>query len=316
VKFKNEYDNMTQPDWTLWRSFCGVVEHGSLSAAARALGLSQPTLGRHVEMLETNLSARLFERQLRGLKPTEVALRLYEQVRVAQKALSEAAMMAEGTNESLSGTVRITASTVTSHYSLPPILHQLRAEFPAIAIELVPSDSAENLLMRESDIAVRMFRPQQLELITRKIGESQLICCAHEDYLAKHGPLTSKDDLLKHDLIGYDRSDLLITGAKALGFETKRQDYPVRTDSQTLIWELTKAGLGVSFAQEILVANTPGVVPLLPGLPIPPLEVWLTTHRELFTNRRIRVIYDRLSTLLTKYYAARTQAPEKNTMEN
>lgn len=295
---------MNTPDWTLWRSFCSVVEHGSLSGAARALGVSQPTLGRHVEALETSLSARLFERQLRGLRPTSMALRLYEQVTVAQTALAQATLIADGQNEALLGTVRITASTVTSHYSLPPILRQLREEFPAIAIELVPSDSAENLLMRESDIAVRMFRPKQLELITRKIGESPIVACAHESYLQDHGPLETVDDLYQHTLIGFDRSDLMISGAAALGFKLTRDDFPVRTDSQTLLWELVKSGLGVSFTQKILVDATPGMVALLPDFSIPPLEIWLTTHRELFTNRRIRVIYDRLSDLLSQYYAS------------
>lgn len=294
---------MNTPDWTLWRSFCGVIEHGSLSGAARALGVSQPTLGRHVEALETSLSARLFERQLRGLRPTIMALKLYEQVSVAQTALAQAAMMAEGGSEDLAGTVRITASMVTSHYSLPPILRQLRNEFPAIAIELVPSDSAENLLMRESDIAVRMFRPKQLELITRKIGESPLVCCAHENYLKAHGPVEKSEDLYNHDMIGFDRSDLIISGAKSVGFDLARENFPVRSDSQTLGWELVKAGLGVGFAQEILVNATPGMVSLLSDFGIPPLEIWLTTHRELFTNRRIRVIYDRLGALLSDYYA-------------
>lgn len=307
---------MNTPDWTLWRSFCSVIENGSLSGAARALGVSQPTLGRHVEALETNLGTRLFERQLRGLRPTSMALKLYEQARLAQTALTQAAMMAEGQNEELSGTVRITASVVTSHYTLPPILLQLREEFPAIAIELVPSDSAENLLMRESDIAVRMFRPKQLELITRKIGESPLVACAHESYLQKHPPIKILEDLNSHTILGFDRSDLIISTAAALGFNFTRNDFPIRTDSQTLLWELAKSGLGVSFAQKIMVEATPGLVAILPQFSIPPLEIWLTTHRELFTNRRIRVIYDRLSALLTQYYAQNGhQTDEQGTTE-
>lgn len=302
--------NSTSPDWSLWRSFAAVVEQGSLSAAARDLGLSQPTLGRHIEALEQNLGTSLFERALNGLKPNDTALKLYEQVSIANHALSEAAMMAEGSSAELAGTVRLTASTITTHYSLPPILRQLRTEFPAIAIELVPSDSPENLLMRESDIAIRMFRPTQLELITRKIGESALICCAHEDYLKTHGTLKTPTDLYDHDLVGFDRDELLIAGARALGYDLKRENFQIRTDSQTAIWELVKAGLGVSFAQKILVKNTPGMVALLPDFDIPPLEVWLTTHRELFTSRRIRVIYDRLGELLTTYYGADQEQAE------
>lgn len=293
----------TEPDWSLWRSFSAVVAEGSLSAAARSLGLSQPTIGRHVEALEQALGVSLFDRTLQGLKATDTALRLYEPVAGAQRALAEAAIMAEGTASALSGSIRITASTVTSHYILPPLLRDLREIFPQIAVELVPSDSVENLLLREADIAVRMFRPTQLELITRRLGAIPIVCCAHESYLEKRGVPQSLDDLLAHDLIGFDRSDLIIGTARTIGFELKRTDFIVRTDNQTAMWELMKAGLGIGFAQAGLVRDAPGMVALLPDFSVPPLEVWLTTHRELFTSRRIRAIYDRLGEGLTDYLA-------------
>jgi DNA-binding transcriptional LysR family regulator len=302
----------TIPDWSLWRSFAAVVAEGSLSAAARKLGLSQPTLGRHVEALEHGLNVTLFERTLTGFRPTETALKLYEPVSHAERALAEATIVAEGTTGELNGTVRITSSTVTSHYILPPILADLRREFPNIAIELVPSDSVENLLLRESDIAVRMFRPTQLELIAKKLGELPIVTCAHESYLARKGTPFFPGDLENHDLIGFDRSELILTVAKSIGFELVRDNFQVRTDSQTAMWELLKAGLGIGFAQEGLVEATPGMRALLPMLPLPPLEVWLTTHRELFTSRRIRAIYDRLAEGLLSYLGRQGQ-PAKGT---
>lgn len=303
---------MGEPDWSLWRSFSAVVADGSLSAAARRLGLSQPTVGRHVEALEAALGTALFERTLSGLKPNETALRLYEPVAAAQRALAEAALMAEGVATDASGTVRITASTVIAHYALPPMLAQLREMFPAIALELVPTDSAENLLLREADIAVRMFRPTQLELIARRLGTLPITACAHESYLARRGVPGDPAALREHDLIGFDKSDMLIAGARALGFSLARDDFSVRTDSQTAIWELIKAGLGISFAQASLVAETPGMVAILPQLQVPPLEVWLTTHRELFTSRRIRAVYDTLADLLTRYIAGANGATARH----
>ncbi|HEY9009999.1 MAG TPA: LysR family transcriptional regulator [Devosia sp.] len=294
---------MPDPDWSLWRSFGAVVEHGSLSAAARALGVSQPTVGRHVEALEQTLGMSLFERTLSGFRPTETALRLYEPVRQAEAALAEASLVAEGASAALTGSVRITSSTVMCHYVLPAILLALRESFPQVAIELVPSDTAENLLLREADIAVRMFRPTQLELIARRLGAIPIVACASERYLAKHGKPRTTDDLKSHDLIGFDRSDLLTRAAHAMGFDLQRSDFVLRTDSQTNAFELIRAGLGVGFAQAGLVADTPGLVALLPDLKPPPLEVWLTTHRELFTSRRIRAIYDRLGEELTHYLA-------------
>ena len=297
------------PDWALWRSFSAVIAEGSLSAAARKIGYSQPTLGRHIETLEQQLGLVLFDRTLQGLKPTPTALRLYEPVQAARGALSEAAMMAEGSTAELEGTVRITSSAVTSHYILPPMMRELRREFPAISLELVASDSVENLLMREADVAVRMFRPTQLELIAKKIGESPVVACAHQAYLGARGTPQTPEQLMDHDLIGFDRSDLLTSAAKTMGFDLTRDDFVVRTDSQTAMWEMMKAGLGIGFAQRGMVRETPGMRELLPMIIPPPLEVWLTTHRELFLSPRIRAIYDRLAAGLTDYLARTSRRP-------
>src|SRR3569623_2060917 len=239
----------SEPDWALWRSFAAVVADGSLSAAARRIGYSQPTLGRHIEALEQQLGITLFDRTLQGLKPTETALRLYQSVSAAEEKLVEAALVAEGSTGDLEGTVRITASTVVSHYILPQLLRPIRDEFPAIAIELVPSASNEHLLLRESDIAIRMFRHTQLELIARRIGELPIVATAHASYLGAHGTPQAPDELRGHALIGMDRSDLILTAAKLIGFDLKRNDFALRTDSQTGAWELLRAGLGIGFAQ-------------------------------------------------------------------
>ncbi|KKB85241.1 hypothetical protein VW29_06715 [Devosia limi DSM 17137] len=290
-----------EPDWSLWRSFSAVITHGSLSAAARELGLSQPTLGRHIEALEQALGLSLFERTLTGLKPNATALRLFEPVGTAQAALAEAAILAEGAQLDLGGTVRLTASTVVSSYLLPGLLGPIRQRYPAIAIEIAPSDSAENLLLREADIAIRMFRPTQLELVTRHLGALPVVPCARTDYLAQRGTPTSIDDLRQHDLIGMDRSDAIIAHANAIGFPLTRQDFILRTDNQPLIWELIRAGLGIGFAQQSLAESTPNITILDLDLAIPPLEVWLTTHKELFTSYRIRAIYDALAEGLVGY---------------
>jgi DNA-binding transcriptional LysR family regulator len=293
----------SDPDWALWRSFAAVVADGSLSAAARRIGYSQPTLGRHIEALEQQLGLALFDRTLQGLKPTETALRLYQSVSAAEAKLAEAALIAEGSTGDLEGTVRITASNIVAHYVLPALLRPIREEFPRVALEVVASDSLENLLLREADIAVRMVRPAQLELIARRIGELPIVATAHASYLGAHGTPATPDELTKHRLIGFDRDDQMIRAAKAMGFDLKRADFVLRTDSQTAMWELLKAGLGLGFAQLGMVRDTPGMRELLPTLRPPVLEVWLTTHRELFLSPRIRAIYDRLAAGLGAYTA-------------
>jgi DNA-binding transcriptional LysR family regulator len=158
-----------------------------------------------------------------------------------------------------------------------------------------------------------MFRPTQLELIAKKLGELPVIVTAHASYLGAHGTPATPDELAGHSLIGLDKSDLIVSTAKALGFNFKRSDFALRTDSQTGGWELLKAGLGIGFAQAGLVADTPGMRALLPMIRIPPLEVWLTTHRELFLSPRIRAIYDRLAAGLTGYIARTSRASTERT---
>jgi DNA-binding transcriptional LysR family regulator len=290
-----------EPDWSLWRSFAAVIEHGSLSAAARALQSSQPTIGRHIEMLETQLGVELFERSLSGLKPNSVALKLYGPITAAKSAIAEASMVAEGAQDDTAGTVRITASAMISNYVLPEILVSVRALHPRITLEIVPSDSAENILMREADIAIRMFRPTQLELITRHIGDIVIVPVAHENYLARRGRPTNLDELWQHDVLGFDRSDAIIQHARSLGYTLTRNDFALRSDDQPHLWQLLCAGLGIGFGQINLIRRTPGLVALPIDLSIPPLPIWLTTHRELFTSHRIRAIYDALAAGLTAY---------------
>jgi DNA-binding transcriptional LysR family regulator len=252
-------------------------------------------VGRHIEELETALGVDLFERALSGLRPNDAALRLYEPVAAAQRSFAEALMRAQGAQPSLGGTVRVTASHMVSNYVLPEILARVREAYPQIALELVPSDSTENLSLREADIAIRMFRPTQLELVSRKLGEIPIVAAAHRRYLEKRGTPESVADLANHDLLGLDRSDAILRAAKGMGFELRREDFVVRSDGQTLLWELMRAGVGIGFAQAQLVERTRGMRVVLSGLSIPRMEVWLTSHRELFTDHRIRAVYDALA---------------------
>src|SRR5690606_37209137 len=119
-------------------------------------------------------------------------------------------------------------------------------------------------------------------------------------------------DLWSHDILGFDRSDAIILHARALGFDVGRAHFPLRSDDQTHLWELLKAGLGIGFGQDNLARRTPGLVVLPIDLAIPPLPIWLTTHRELFTSHRIRVIYDAVADGLTAYIRGVSDAASTN----
>ena len=282
-------------DWALLQAFLAVAETGSLSAAARQLGQSQPTLGRQIRATESALGTSLFTRQPRGLALNEAGLTLLPAAQEMQDAARRLSLLAAGQSQSLKGTVRITASLVFSHYSLPPIISAIRQAEPDIQIELAPSDSSENLLFREADIAVRMYQPTQDDVIARKLGEIKTGLFAHEDYITRKGTPRGFSDMAHHDVVGLDRGTLVIDSMKALGMPATREDFPVRCDDQSVYWELTKAGCGIGATQLRLGLEAPNMVRVLEQLPLENLPVWLVAAKALRQTPRIRRVYDMLA---------------------
>ena len=287
-------------DWSLVRSFLAVLEKGSLLAASRDLQLSQPTIGRHVAELESQLGLVLFDRNGRGLLPTEAAYHLADSARIMQSGADQLARNVMGADLGASGTVRITASQPVSCYVLPPLLAQMRLSLPDVQVELVASNEVSNLLRREADIAVRMVQPQQASIIARRVGKVTLRACAHQDYLRRRGVPRQPSDLLAHDLIGGDRNDDTLKGFAAQGLVVGREQFAFRADDLIVVWQAVRAGLGVGFVSEHLIRSDPAVIPVLPKLKIQPLPVWLAVHKEIRTSKRIRAVYDFLADALPR----------------
>ncbi len=287
-------------DWSLVRSFLAVLEKGSLLAASRDLQLSQPTIGRHVAELESQLGLVLFDRNGRGLLPTEAAYHLAESARIMQSGADQLARNVMGADLGASGTVRITASQPVSCYVLPPLLAQMRLSLPDVQVELVASNEVSNLLRREADIAVRMVQPQQASIIARRVGKVTLRACAHQDYLRRRGVPRQPNDLLAHDLIGGDRNDDTLKGFAAQGLVVGREQFAFRADDLIVVWQAVRAGLGVGFVSEYLIRSDSAVIPVLPKLKIEPLPVWLAVHKEIRTSKRIRAVYDFLADALPR----------------
>ena len=286
-------------DWSLVRSFLAALDHGSLLAAARVLHTSQPTLGRHIAELESQLGVLLFERTGRGLVPTATALQLAQSARAMEHGARELAQRISGTQTQTTGTVRITASVPVAVHLLPGVLAAMRQALPGIQVELVSSNEVSNLLRREADIAVRMVRPSQGSLVARKIGDVALGAWAHRDYLARCAPVRSPQDLLALDLIGSDADTSILRGFAALGFNIQPSAFALRSDDFVVQVRAAQAGYGVGFLADYSVRDDPDMVKLLPQqLRIPPLPMWLAVHREIRTNARIRAVYDFLAQAL------------------
>lgn len=285
-------------NWSLIRSFLAALDHGSLMAAARALGIHQPTVGRHIAELEAQLGVTLFERTGRGLLPTADAARLAEAARAMAAGADRLARQARGVQSAVQGTVRLSASQPVACVLLPPILARLRLARPDIQIELVVSNSLSNLLQREADIAVRMVRPDQASLVGKRIGQVGIGTYAHRDYLQRRGSPRQPEDLLQHELIGNDRQTDIVRGFAAFGHAIAREHFALRTDDLMAYEALVRAGAGIGFLARYLARRSPELVPLLPSLTIPSLPMWLVVHREIRSSPRIRAVWDHLAQAL------------------
>lgn len=292
-------------DWTLIRSFLAVAEHRSLSAAARTLKLTQPTLGRHINALERSLGVKLFTRSVHGLRPSEAALDLVPHAKAMASTAAALARTASGEAADDRGSVRVTASDVIGAEVLPLIFAQARARYPGIAIELALSNRSENLMQREADIAVRMVRPTQRNLVARRIGDVPIHLYAHKSYVKRRGVPKTVAALVEHDVIGYDTQSLVIDGLSELGLAVTREAFALRSDNDLAQVALLRAGAGIGGLQKQLAARDPGLVPVLPQAIRIPLEMWLVMHEDLRTVRRIRLIYDLLAEGLTAYVKGR-----------
>ncbi len=292
-----------EPDWQWYRSFLGVLEEGSLSGAARALGLTQPTVGRHIEALETALGLTLFTRSHDGFAPTEAALQLEPYAQSLAATAAALRRVASGQGEGVRGAVRITASEVIGVEVLPPILARLRADHPALTIELKLSNRLDDLLLREADIAVRMVRPTQEALVARRIGTVELGLHARRDYLDLHGVPASLDELATHSLIGYDHETEYLRRLRKQFPIMARSRFAMRTDSDLAQLAAIRAGYGIGVCQAALAARDGQLVRLLPKAFAIELDTWLAMHEDLRDSPRCAVTFAALAEGLSAYVA-------------
>jgi DNA-binding transcriptional LysR family regulator len=299
-------------EWELYRAFLGVLREGSLSGAARALGVAQPTVGRHVAALEAALGLVLFTRSQTGLLPTEAAFALRAHAEAMESTAAALERVASGLRDGtdgVSGTVRISVSEVVGVEVMPAIVAGLARDHPALKVELVLSNRVHDLLQREADIAVRMTAPRQEQLVARRVGAIELGLHAAPGYLERRGTPATLDDLATHALIGYDRPTPFVRqAAKALpGFTRDR--FALRTDSDVAQLALIRAGAGIGVCQAPLAARAPALVRVLPDAFTFRLDTWVTMHEDLRAMPRCRVAFDALATGLDAYIGAGQSAP-------
>lgn len=289
------------PSWDLFRTFLAVVEERTLTGAARALGLTQPTVGRHIDALEQALSVQLFVRSPSGLAPTEAAAQLRPHAEALAAAAAALLRSVTTRDDAAHGTVRIAASDMIGAEVLPPILAHLREDHPALVIELALSNDVANLLRRDADIAVRMVEPGQKALVVKRIGVIKVGLHAHRRYLKRHGTPRSLDELAGHALIGFDRETAVVRSMQQRLPALRRGLFRLRTDSDLAQLSAIRAGYGIGACQIALAKRDKNLVPVLPGAFRLDLPTAVAMHEDLRSNRACRAVFDSLVAGLQAY---------------
>jgi len=299
MRFCMDWSSVTF-DWNRARAFLVTAEEGSLSAAARALGMTQPTLGRQVDALEAELGVALFERAGRGLVLTPSGLELLSHVRQMGDAATKLSIAATGQTQKLEGRVTISTSEVYAALYFPAILAQLRREEPGIEIDIIATSTTSDLRRHEADIAVRNFRPTEPDLIARKLRDTPARLYATPAYLARIGNPATPHDLAHAEIISIDRSGGLLEGLNSMGLNLTEKNFPVFTDNYLVMWEYVKQGLGIGILDGDLGDLEPLVRRVLPDMEPLIFPIWLVAHRDLSTSRRIRRVFDLIAKALGK----------------
>ena len=289
-------------DWNRARAFLVTAEEGSLSAAARALGMAQPTLGRQVSALEQELGVALFERVGRGLTLTPSGLELMDHVRAMGEAAARMSLSASGKAQAIEGTVSISASEVDSAFRLPPIIGKLRQVAPGIDVEIVATNTESDLRRREADIAIRNYRPTQPNLVARKIHDIEGRIYATLGYLESIGNPSTPEEYSEADFIGFNRSGEFIVAMTRFGLTLTQKNFPVVSESHLVQWSHVRQGLGIGIMVADIGDAEPDVVQVLPELDPIIVPVWLVTHREVHTSRRVRLVFDLMAKELAQPY--------------
>lgn len=291
----------TSIDWERQRAFIAVMREGSLSGAARALRIAQPTVRRRIEDLEREHGIVLFTRSPTGLLPTAIAHELAAHAEAMSSAARSFARAASAEAGSPAGTVRITASEVVGVEVLPPILAGLRDRHPGLVIELALNNRSENLLDRQADIAIRMVRPVQDALVARHIGAIRLGLYTRRSYLEAHGTPASLDAVRSAGLIGFESETPGIRTLRDRGLSFGPDDFIFRTDSDLGQLAAIRAGVGIGVCHVALGERDPELVRVLPDDFKMEFETWVVTHEDLRQVRRVRLVFDALVDGLTAY---------------
>ncbi len=292
------YSIMNDVNWDGFRYFMAAAEAGSLSAAAKQLNSNQPTVGRHIDALESSLEIKLFQRSVKGLSLTQEGQYIFEQSQHIQNSVLKIQRTALSDKEKVSGTVRLSMPEGLGLEVFTPALNNFYQQYPHIKLILNVSSSTANLTQGEADIAVRLFRPEEANLVVKKLGEMRMGIFASTQYRHNYGLPENKKDLFQHRVVTYGERLSMLPENQWMLKHSDKSLCVLSSDSTIARLKATISGAGISVLPEIFKQTNSELLPVLKSILLPAHNIWLVYHKDLRHTGRVRAVVDFISAYL------------------
>jgi DNA-binding transcriptional LysR family regulator len=278
-------------DWDRLRIFHIVADAGSFSHASEDLNTSQSAISRQISNLEYEIGIPLFHRHPRGLILTEQGELLYQRTRTIVNIVKEAEFALMDSKDRPSGDLSVTTTVGLGANWLSPRLGDFTTQYPEINLELRLTDAELDIGMREADIAIRFHKPQQLDLIQRKLFTVHFHLFASPKYLEENGTPSNVKDLKTHKIITYGKAPEYLKEINWL--ENITQEYKikpiVRIANINALLRAASAGIGIVLLPDYLVSDDDNLIQIVFNEKLPEIDTYLTYAEERKNSKRIAV---------------------------
>jgi DNA-binding transcriptional LysR family regulator len=284
-------------DWDKLRIFHTAAESGSFTHAAEKLGMSQSAVSRQISALEEDLGLKLFIRHARGLVLTEVGEQLFRTAHRMHWELQQVETQMSESHDEPSGPLLVNTTVGLGSTWLSSRIHEFLLLYPDIYIEIKLNDAELDLAMREADVAIRLHRPNQSEMIQRKLFTVHNHFYASREYLAKHGEPQAVEDLDRHRIIAFGEPVPSYLGdinyLERLGRpDSSPRRAAIKVNAIYGMMQAARAGVGIAMLPDYVTEGEQQLVRVLDGIELPAYEAYFVYPPALKNSKRVGVFRD------------------------
>src|SRR5215207_4747784 len=298
-------------DWNDLRYFLAIAREGSTLSAAKALGVSQPTVQRRLTALEGRIDRKLVEHHPTGYRLTELGKTLLPHAEDVERSVVGFRRQLMSGGQELSGTLRVTCPEGMASRFLAPLIESFRAKYPELRVDLIMTDRRLDLTKGEAEVAVRMHEPGEESLIARKIADSQWAIYASRSYIKRHGRPERPEDLDRHAIVEFGGEMAHIHAGRWLRITAPRATVAARGGSMLGVLAAVKSGAGLAPLPMLLGGTEDDLEPVLAPVPELDSKIYLVMHSDLRRNARVRAYCDFVGKEITRFLPLLTGEAKK-----